>query len=258
MKQKTFYYSDPVNDDFGETNIDTKPTPENYEYISRSPVFNFFAFIVYRLIARPLTYLYIKFAYHHRYVNKAALKSVGREGCFFYGNHTLYAGDAFIPNHMTRKKNYIAANPDVISIPGIRTLVKMLGALPLPCTVKGAVRYSSAVAELIGKGNTVTIYPEAHVWPFYTGIRPFKPDPFSLPVSNDAACFSFTNVFLKSKNPLVKRPVVKTYINGPFYPDSSLLKKERIEDLRNRVYESMVYEATKQEQYVTYKYIEKH
>ena len=257
MKRKTFYYSDPVNDDFAETDIDTKLTPENYEYISHSFVFRTVAFIVYFIIARPLTYIYDKVAYHHKYVNKKVIKKLRGEGCFFFGNHTMYAGDAFIPNHMACRKNYIVAGPDVISIPGIRVLVKMLGALPVPSTIRGAKNYTDAVTELIGKGKTVTVYPEAHIWPRYTKIRPFKPDPFALPASLNAPCFSFTNVYLKSRNPFIKRPVVKTYINGPFYPNDSLSKKEKIQDLRNRVYESMIAESEKQEQYVTYIYIEK-
>ena len=133
----------------------------------------------------------------------------------------------------------------------------MFGAVPVPSTVSGTIKFKSAVTELVRCGKTVTIYPEAHIWPYYTQIRPFKSDSFKLPVDAGAPCYSFTNVFLKSRNPLKKRPVVKTYINGPFYPDTSLPKKERIEDLRNRVYESMIREAKKQEQYVTNKYIKK-
>ena len=257
MKVKTYYYSDPLNDDFAENGIDTKLTPADYDYVPRSPVFRVFASLSYRLIARPFTYLYMKIAFHQKYVNKKALKTTGREGCFFFGNHTLEAGDAFIPNHMTMRKNYIVSNPDAISIKGIGTIVKMFGALPLPSTVSGTMKYKEAISELIEKGKTVTVYPEAHIWPRYTEIRPFRSDSFALPVMCNSPCYSFTNVFLKSKNPLIKRPVVKTYINGPFYPDESLPKRERAAELRNRVYDSMVREATKQEQYVTNIYIDK-
>ena len=257
MKVKKYYYSDPLNDDFAENNIDTKPIPADYVYVPRSPVFNFFAALLYRLIARPATYLFIKIAYHHRFVNKKAIGEIGKQGCFFFGNHTLEAGDAFIPNHMALRKNYIVANPDATSIKGIGTIVKMFGAIPLPSTVSGTVKYKEAISELIDKGKTVTVYPEAHIWPRYTGIRPFRSDSFALPVMCNSPCYSFTNVFLKSKNPLIKRPVVKTYINGPFYPDESLPKRERAVDLRNRVYDSMVREATKQEQYITNIYIDK-
>ena len=257
MKNKVFYYSDPLNDDFAGNDIDTKPTGADYVYIPRSPVFRAAAFVIYNLAACPLTCLFIKCAYHHRFVNKAALKKCGGAGCFLFGNHTLAAGDAFIPNHMTVKKNYIVTSPDATSIKGLRTIVKMFGALPVPSTVGGTRRFASAIGELIGKGKTVTIYPEAHIWPYYTKIRPFREDSFRLPVMNDAPCYSFTNVYLKSRNPLRKRPVVKTYINGPFYPDESLPPKERVKDLRDRVYDSMVKEAEKQEQYVTNVYIRK-
>lgn len=257
MKNKVFYYSDPVNDDFAENNIETKPTPADYVYIPRSPAFRAAAFLLYEFAARPLTYVFIKAVYHQRFVNKAAFKKRSGAGCFIFGNHTLAAGDAFIPNHMTARKNYIVTSPDATSIKGIGTIVKMFGAIPVPSTVSGTKKFTSAVGELIEKGKTVTIYPEAHIWPYYTGIRPFKEDPFRLPVMSDAPCYSFTNVYLKSRNPFRKRPVIKTYINGPFYPDKSLPQKERIKDLRNKVYESMVKEAEKQEQYVTNVYIKK-
>ena len=169
MKQKTFEYSDPLNDDFAETNIKTVLTPADYEYIPRSVVFKVCSWIVYRLIARPLTYVYIKVAYHHKFVGRRAVRSV-RGGSFFFGNHTLYAGDAFIPNHISIRKNHIVSGPDATSIKGIKTLVKMLGAVPVPSSVQGGMKYISAVNELIEKGRTVTIYPESHIWPYYTGI----------------------------------------------------------------------------------------
>ena len=256
MKIKTFHYNDLVNDDFAYNTINTVQTPADYEYIPRSVWFRAGAFVAYHLIARPITYLYIKIAFHQKYVNRKVLRSIGKKGCFFFGNHTLEAGDAFIPNHIMLRKNYIVAGPDATSIKGLGTIVKMLGAIPIPSTIRGSRKYMEAVAELVGKGKTVTIYPEAHIWPYYTKIRPFKADSFTLPVASDAPSFSFTNVFLKSKNPLRRRPVVKTYINGPFYPNASLPKKERIVDLRDRIYDSMKKEAEKQEQYVTHVYVE--
>ena len=224
MKFKTFYYSDPLTDDFSGNNIKTILTPADYDYIPRSALFKSFAFISYHFVAIPFTYVYNKAAFHHRFVNKKALKEIGKDGCFLFGNHTLEAGDAFIPNHISHRKNFIVANPDATSIKGIRTIVKMFGAVPVPSTVSGTIKFKSAVTELVRCGKTVTIYPEAHIWPYYTQIRPFKSDSFKLPVDAGAPCYSFTNVFLKSRNPLKKRPVVKTYINGPFYPDTSLPK----------------------------------
>lgn len=257
MKSKTFVYSDPLNDDFAGTDIKTKETPADYVYLPRSVFYRAAAFLFYYAVAFPITYIYDKIAFHHRFVNKKVLKQLSGKGCFFYGNHALKAGDAFIPNHLCARRNYMIVSADDISIPGLKTIVKMLGGLPLPYSVRGSINYQEALREVLSRGNTVTVYPEAHIWPRYTGIRPFSEGSFALPVKYGVPCFSFTNVFLRSRIPFVRRPVVKTYINGPFYPDESLPKKQRIRDLRDRVYGSMVYEAEKQEQYVTYRYIQK-
>lgn len=254
MKVKTFVYTDPVNDDFAGNNIKTEKVPADYKYSYSAP-FSVFAFILYYFIAMPITKLYIRAAYHHRFVNKRKLKETKNSGCFFFGNHTLFAGDAFIPNHMYIRKNYTVVGPDAVSIKGLKSIVKALGGVPLPSTIKCSKNYLSFISSEIKKGKTVTIYPEAHIWPYYTGIRPFKDGSFALPVMFDAPVYSFTNVYFKSRSPLRKRPVIKTYINGPFYPDLTLDKRERIKDLRDRVYDSMVYEAEKQKQYVTNIYI---
>lgn len=257
MKNKTYYYSDVMNDDFAGNDIDTKLTEPDFVYLPRSPFYRAGAFLLYYGFAKPVTWLYIKIGLHQRYVGKKKIKSVRGRGCFFFINHTLEAGDAFIPNHMRVKKNYIVTGPDATSIPGIRTIVKMLGALPVPSCVGGARNFTSAVGCVVEKGHSVTVYPEAHIWPYYTKIRPFKADSFCLPASSGAPVFAVTNVFLKSRNKLRRRPVVKTYIDGPFYPDTDKPKRECAKELRDKVYEAMISEAEKQEQYVTNVFIKK-
>ena len=46
-----------------------------------------------------------------------------------------------------------------------------------------------------------------------------------------------TNTYKKRK--LFKRPRIVSYIDGPFYPDESLPKREQAEELRNRIYDKM-------------------
>lgn len=255
MKNRTYYYSDILNDDFAENSIESKELSDKFIYNPKNIFYKIGAFIIYDLIAKPFTLIFDKIAYHQSYVNKKVIKKAKGQPCFFYGNHTLKAGDAFIPNHFRLKKNFIIVNTDTFAIKGISTIVKMLGAIPVPNTIKSGRQYLLMMKELIKKGNSITIYPEAHIWPYYTEIRPFVEGSFAYPVDYNCPCFSFTNVYLKSKNKLRKKPIVKTYINGPFYPNNDLDRKERIVDLRNRVYESMVAESKKQEQVITNRFI---
>ena len=82
------------------------------------------------------------------------------------------------------------------------------------------------------------IYPEAHIWPFYTKIRPFTESSFRYPIQNKCPVMCFTNTYQKRK--FGKKAKIVTYIDGPFYADSSLKRKAQKVELRNRVYEAMV------------------
>ena len=256
-KERIKYYSDPLNDDFAGTDIDTKDVCADYEYVCDNPLFRFGAFVLNKIIVRPLVWLFVKIAHRQKFVNKKIIKTVGKKGAFIYANHTLIPADAFIPNIITIKKyNYIITGPDTVSIKGIRLLVKMLGAIPIASTVPGFKKYNDCIKQRIGEGSIVTIYPEAHIWPYYKDIRPFTPVSFHYPVDLDAPVFVLTNTFRKSK--VFSKPRVVTYIDGPFYPDNTLPKKEAIQKLRDEVYEKMVERAaTSDQEYIKYIYVPK-
>ena len=249
MKQpKIVYYHDLIHDDFAGTNIDTQTVPADYRYISRSPLYRAAAFGVYHLFARPLVTVAVKVHYHQRFVGKwafrrafrKALKQGGGKGAFLYANHTMLTGDAFIPNIIDyRRKNYIVTGADAVSIKGIRCLVKMLGALPLSASPNGMRAFCSAVETRVREGKTVTVYPEAHIWPYYTGIRPFAATSFRYPVQCGVPVFVITNVFKKRRLSLFSRPRVVSYVDGPFYPDPALSARAAAQDLRDRVYAAM-------------------
>ena len=112
----------------------------------------------------------------------------------------------------------------------------MLGALPVPCDVSGMKKFMKAVDHYHQKYN-ITIYPEAHIWPYYTGIRDFPAMSFRYPVELNAPCFAMTNTYQKRKHG--RNPKIVTYLDGPFYPNMDLPPKERAQELRDRVYAKM-------------------
>ena len=61
-----------------------------------------------------------------------------------------------------------------ISLKGTGTLVEMLAAIPIPSNVAGMKNFLTTIQKKIDKKSSITIYPEAHIWPYYTKIRPFK------------------------------------------------------------------------------------
>ena len=152
------------------------------------------------------------------------------------------------------KENYVIVHPNNVSMPYLGKITPSLGALPLPDDMTAYRNFLSAVERRISEKKTVVIYPEAHIWPFYTKIRRFGDASFAYPVKQGTPVFCFTNTYQKRR--FSKKPKIVTYIDGPFYPDKSLSKKEQRRDLCDRVYEAMC-ERAKSSNVVWIEYIKK-
>ena len=184
MSRKTVYYHDPLHDDFAPTNgrIRPKPIGADFPYEHPSPVWQALAFVVYRLVMTPFLFLYCKLVFGLRIENRKALRDLPG-GCFLYGNHTNTLADAFIPTLLAfpRRASIVTA-ADTVSIPCLRNIVQMLGAVPLADTIDGTRQFLAALHRRLERRQAVMIYPEAHIWPYYNGIRPFPDTAFAYPV----------------------------------------------------------------------------
>ncbi len=244
------YYSDELHDDFAETHIDTRPLPENFKYHSANPLVAIRRFIVYRLIATPAVFLYMKVLRGVKYVNKKCLKECRDRGCFFYGNHTAFACDAFNPTALAfPRAAKVMVNEDSTSIRGIRWLLMDAGALPIPSGLHLMPAFNGEIERAISKKNCVAIYPEAHIWPYYTGVRAFPAVSFRYPAKLGAPVYSYTMTYRKRR--FFKKPGITVYVDGPFYPDASLPLKQAQRKLRDEVYCAMKARA---DEYSVYKY----
>ena len=197
---KTIYYTDPLHDDFANNGIQSRPLPEDYTYISSDPLRRSVDFLFYHCVAIPLVYVYQKVRFREKIVNRRALFPYLLSGFYLYGNHTRAAGDAFTPNMISfPRKAYIVTSSDAVAIPGVRQLVASLGGLPLPDTLAGMRKFRDALAKRSRHG-CICIYPEAHIWPYYTGIRPFPATAFRYPVEYNKPVFAFTVTYQKRKH----------------------------------------------------------
>ena len=254
VSKKKVYYRDELNDDFAGTNIKTKKTPDSYKYYTKNPFSGFAAWFLYYFIARPIVWLMNKWHYHYKVKNKKVLKQCRKQGYFIYANHTALTGDAFTPNLLTHKRNHIIVSPDTISIPGIRNLVTWLGAIPVPSdTETTRSRFLECIRYRIKQGRSITIYPEAHIWPYATIIREYKASSFRYAYDCDAPVYCLTNAWQKRK--FSKKPKLVVIVDGPFYVNKELDRKESVEDLRNRVHDNMVKRAKEYSTYPYYTYI---
>ena len=156
-----------------------------------------------------------------------------------FGNHTQPIGDAVIPSLAIQPKSvYTIVHANNVSMPYLGRVNPYMGALPLPDNLKASRNFKEAIQLRYGQGNCIMIYPEAHIWPYYIGIRDFPATSFRYPVDLNAPCFVLTNTYQKRKHG--KTPKIVTYLDGPFYPDENLPTKERAQKLRNQIYETML------------------
>ncbi len=254
-EQLTYYFTDELNDEFSNEELNKKVKDkiidEKYKYIHKSFFWKLTNFIFYRLIAYPVACTYLCFKFRHKVIGKEKLKNY-KSGYFMFGNHTQELGDGFIPNVINYPRNtYIIVNSRNLAIPFLGKIFPYLGAIPLPSDLKSTKNFISAIDNLSNKNNCIMIYPEAHIWPYYTKIRPFKSTSFRYPVKLNKPCFALTNTYQQRKNGKVK---ITTYIDGPFYPNKDLDLKAQEEDLRNQVYDTMT-ERSKNSNFEFIKYV---
>ncbi len=254
-KRKVIYYSDELKDEFSLTQITPRVIDESYTYIHKSFFKHFTHFFWYRVVFTPIAFFYTKIKFRHKVIGKEKFKSFKKSGYFIYGNHTQDLGDAFMPNMMNfPKHNYMIVHPNNVSMPFLGRITPSLGALPLPGCVKAYRNFASAVHTHIESGHAVVIYPEAHIWPFYTKIRPFSDESFVYPIKENVPSFCFTNTYQKRKHS--KKGKVVTYIDGPFYPNATLSARERRLALRNEIFNTMT-ERAKLSDHIQIQYIKK-
>lgn len=237
-KQKVIYYRDELRDEFSGDHIQAKKIDGGYKYIRDGFWGKLSHIFWYRIIAMPLARLYMKLHFHHKVINREVFKQAQGSGYYLYGNHTHFLADAVIPAVINRPiRVSVIVHPNNVSMPVLGKITPSLGALPLPDDREAARHFMQALEYHIGKRECVCIYPEAHIWPYYTDIRPFTDASFRYPVQQKVPVFCLTNTYQKRKTG--KKPKLVSYIDGPFYPDESLSIKEQRKVLRNQVYAAM-------------------
>ena len=239
MEEKIIYYKDELNDEFSEAQIVPRKIDGSYKYVHKNPLWNLCAFLVQNILSMPIKFLYVKIKFGIKYVGKKKLKEYKKTGYFIYGNHTQPFADTFIPSLANYpKRNYFIVNPENVSMKGLKTLSQMLGAIPIPCDKKGMEHFLETIEKNINKKHSITIYPEAHIWPYYTKIRPFKSVSFKYPVTLDKPSFCITNTYQSygKNNDKVK---IVSYIDGPFFPNKELTLNQAKQELRDQIYNAM-------------------
>lgn len=234
---KIIYYENELEDEFSTATITPKRIDGSYKYLG-GPFRGIGRLFWYYIVAKPLAYVFLKCRFGHKIVNKECLKEAKGTGYFIYGNHTNAIADALIPTMLTHPRGaYVIVHPNNVSMPVLGRLTPCLGALPLPDDKKASRNFTFSMDKLMRRKSCIAIYPEAHIWPYYTGIRNYGDASFRYPVKYQVPVYSFTNTY--QRRAFRKTPRIVTYVDGPFYPEAGLSIKEQRLKLHKQAIESM-------------------
>lgn len=250
-KEKIYYYKN-YNEDIIKNSNQNYELPKGYIWINNSSIYKMKSKVIY-FIAKIFGYFYCTFGLKAKFVNNKILKDYKKQGYFVYGNHTQILGDVFIPSQISKAKRiYTIVSPANFGVKVIGKILPELGALPIPKTITEMKKFTDAIKYRIKENKAIIIYPEAHVWPYYTKIREFENTSFKFPVECNVPAFCMTTTYYKRK--FLKKPGIKVYIDGPFFSNEQLNKKQRQEELRNKIYNCML-ERSKNSNYEYVKYV---
>ena len=255
MSKKIVYYEDALKDDFANNGLKGKAVNSDFPFVIKNPFWAILEFITYRIIATPLIFLIAKIGFGLKIKNRKALRGLKGTGYYIYGNHTQSMMDAYTPSLITFPKHtHIITGPEAVSVPVLKTAVQLLGGIPLPGTPSGFRPFLEALRFRTSRKRVIAIYPEAHIWPWYTGIRPFPDGSFAYPVKENLPVVAYVTTYRQRKVFKNLPPLITVTLSDPFYCDTSLSPREAKKELRDKVYEFMCKTADNPENYAYIEY----
>ena len=256
-EERVFYYAseedDPIKTDEQEKKQEVR-LPEGYEFIPKNPFVRLYSAVLF-WIFWIFGQWYEKRYWQTKFYGREKLKKAKGKGYVIYANHTNPFHDVFGPAVAADRRIFTVISPVNLKIPGIGKYLPMIGGLPLGKTAEEKAAFNEAVDRRLAQKKAVVIYPEAHVWPYYTGIRQFPAGDksFKYAVRNQVPIYTMTTRRDRKKGDL---PRMDVYVDGPFWPDTKKTEEENRAILAQKAYDSMV-KYSKKNTYDYYRYIKK-
>lgn len=252
-KTKKIYYYDSFDQDFAETKQQDYKIPSDYKWMHISPIYHAISLALYIVIV-VLDLIYMKLFAHITVKNRhLLLKARLFGGYYLYSNHTQTFGDVVNPFAMTfPTRPSIICSPSNLGIPFVGKLLPMAGAIPIPDNMSDFKKFNQTISRRIKIGDCIVIYPEQHLWPYYTKIRPLADAAFHYPIKVRKPVYVATTTYQKSR--IFKKPKITIYIDGPFKASEDLSKKDAQKRLKYEVQKTMERRAKHSTfEYVTYR-----
>lgn len=129
-------------------------------------------------------------------------------------------------------------------IPVVKTLIRLLHAIPIPTNKQGKEKFKETINELLKKGETVHFYPEAALRPYCTKLRNFKNGAFHFAVENGVPIIPIVYTYkpVTGIRKIIRRkPFIQATILEPVYPEKKKGKtqKQEVEELKQEIWNKM-------------------
>ena len=140
------------------------------------------------------------------------------------------------------KKVYFTTLEGSFKIPFVRKLIKLLRAIPIPESIKNKGNFIKVVDNILREENSIHVYPEVAMFPYFDKIRHFKNGAFDFAVRNNKPIVPMVFTFREPKGIrkiLKKKKDVTLTVLEPIRQSEGENTKQRIEDLKSQVYNEM-------------------
>ena len=214
---------------------------ENYKYVPKSKIFNFFSNLLYYGVAIPILFFLTKIIYDLKIEGRENVQKV-EGGAISVSNHVLILDCAMVGLALDEKRVYYTTREESFKIPSVRKLIKLLRAIPIPHEMKNKPYFKKALSDILKDNGFVHFYPEAALWPYYTKIRNFKSGAFYFAVENNVSILPMVFTFRRPngfRRIFKKKSDVTLTILEPIKPEIQKDKKQEIEKLKENVYKAM-------------------
>ena len=218
---------------------------KNYPYIDNSKSFKFQRFwlmILIRTLVTLVTYVRLGLKVEGR-KNLKKYKDVIKNGVVSCCNHVhLFDYLAIMAATNPIKTNVLVWAPNIRGENGKN--MRLLGGIPIPENdVQATISYFNAIDKLLNKGGWLHIYPEGSMWEFYAPIRPFKKGAAYFACASNKPiiplAFSYREPNWIRKHIFKQIATFTLHIGEPIYPDNSLEKYIKEEELTKRVHKAI-------------------
>ena len=175
--------------------------------------------------------------------NLKKYKDVISKGVISIANHVHMWDYASIVATISPIRPYILSwAPNISGENGF--FIRMVGGIPIPENNNNATfQYFRALRNMLNNGGWLHLYPEGSMWEYYAPIRPFKIGASFFSVQFNKPIFPMA--FSYRRPGWIRRKIFKQIalytlnIGEPIYPDMTLPKNQREEELTKRSHDAV-------------------